>query len=170
MHLHCGFSAARLLKNLAPYVKLHMQWRQDLSLWEHFQSWHLWFKTIKSKSLSFSKVLPCSSRSYDQSHRKTLLFGLFFLFLKGLYTPPKTNMCPKNGPYQKERLVFQPLFLRGHSLVFWGVIHTFCSIRDSSNNRPVLSVIRFRSNQPLDGAVIQFWLKNIVFQWVETTN
>ncbi len=29
-------------------------------------------------------------------------------------TPPKTNMSPKKGPFQKERIVFQPLSFRGH--------------------------------------------------------
>ena len=38
-----------------------------------------------------------------------------------LDTLPNTNMSPKKGPFQKERIVFQPLFFKGHSLVFRGV-------------------------------------------------
>ena len=37
------------------------------------------------------------------------------------YTPPQSNMSPKKGPFQKERIVFQPLFFRGEPLVFGGV-------------------------------------------------
>ena len=32
--------------------------------------------------------------------------------------PEETNMSPKKGPFQKERMVFQPLFFRGH-VSFW---------------------------------------------------
>ena len=28
--------------------------------------------------------------------------------------PPKINLSPKNGPFQKKGIVFQPLVLRGH--------------------------------------------------------
>ena len=37
------------------------------------------------------------------------------------YTPPQSNMSPKKGPFQKERIVFQPLFFRGEPLVLGGV-------------------------------------------------
>lgn len=30
------------------------------------------------------------------------------------YTPPNINMCPKRGPFQRERIDFQPQFFSGH--------------------------------------------------------
>ena len=30
------------------------------------------------------------------------------------FTPLKTNMSPRKGPFQKERILFQPLILRAH--------------------------------------------------------
>ena len=64
---------------------------------------------------SFSKI-TCQSGFFVELN---FLFGEKKMSIR--YTPPQSNMSPKKGPFQKERIVFQPLFFRGEPLVLGGV-------------------------------------------------
>ena len=61
----------------------------------------------------------------------------------------KPNMSSKKGPFQKERIVFQPSFFRGHSLVFGG-----CTIFPFSNNN--------NNNNNNNEAIFTFALQELV--------
>ncbi len=62
--------------------------------------------------------------------KKSILHALMVIYI--WFTLPKTNMSPKRGPFQKEKIVFQPLFFRGKLLSFqgrkWWIVHLPCSL------------------------------------------
>lgn len=121
MHLHCGFSVARLLKGLSNTLcSIHMEGRQDLSFWE----------TIRLKSLP---TFECSALHKQVNMITAVWVGFFFEGAKN--TPQKLTCALKKGSIQKKRLVVSNCyFVRGRALVFWGVIPTLSSIRDSSKS------------------------------------
>ena len=78
---------------------------------------------------NFRMFCPAQAGQYDHCR-----LGWFFLW-RGKKHPPETNMCPKKRLNSKKRLVVSNCyFVRGRALVFWGVIPTLSSIRDSSKS------------------------------------
>ena len=76
----------------------------------HISSRQFLFVRVLTKSYNFPTSRGCFSKKKNDP-------------LMVLFTPPKTNECPlKRWSFQKETVVFQPLFFKGHSFVFRGII------------------------------------------------
>ena len=158
MHLHCGFSVARLLKGLSNTLcSIHMEGRQDLSFWE----------TIRLKSLP---TFECSALHKQVNMITAVWVGFFFEGAKN--TPQKLTCALKKGSIQKKKACrLQLLFCQGTRVSFLG-----------SNPYPFLNqgffqialcfpVIRIGSKQPLDEGrkplqrKLRKWIKWLMRNW-----
>ena len=106
MHLHCGFSVARLLKGLSNTLSFYSHGREaGFVILGGFSI--ITFETIRLKSLP---TFECSALQ-KQVNMITAVWVVFF-FEGAIYTP-ETNMCPKKGPFQKKRLVVSNHYFSG---------------------------------------------------------